>query len=112
MNRNLEVTNYINKATEEQIEILELIRNLIHETVDQVSEEMKFGLPVFKNTKDFSYLRFTQKHITFGFYNIDKIEDPDDILEGSGSVIRHLEIESIEELDIELITEWLGQVGN
>ena len=41
MNFNQQVTEYIDNATEEQIEILDALRKLIHETVDNVSEEIK-----------------------------------------------------------------------
>ena len=63
MNYNKNITEYINSATEEQIETLENLRKLIHETVDNVSEEIKWKMPVFSNGKDFAYLRFSKNNL-------------------------------------------------
>ena len=47
MNLNQKVTDYIDKASEEQIVVLETLRKLIHQTVENVSEEVKWNMPVF-----------------------------------------------------------------
>jgi hypothetical protein len=107
---NMKVTEYINKASDEQIETLEELRKLIHDTVDNVSEEIKWNMPVFNNGKDFAYLRFAKKHITLGFYNIDKIQDPDNLLEGEGNKLKHIKINSKDEVKPKIIAEWLKQI--
>jgi hypothetical protein len=112
MNYNKKVTEYINSTTEEQIVILEALRKLIHETVKGVSEEIKWGFPVFAQTKDFAYLRFAKKHITLGFYNIDKIKDPDHLLEGEGNTLKHIKIKSADDIKPKVISEWLKQITN
>lgn len=110
MNYNKKVTEYIDNASEEQIVILEAIRKLIHETVDNVSEEIKWKMPVFSNGKDFAYLRFSKKHITLGFYNINKIKDPDNLLEGEGNTLKHIKIKNTGEIKPKIISEWLKQI--
>lgn len=110
MNYNIKVTQYIENATEEQTIILHSLRKLIHETIDNVTEEIKWGFPVFAKTKDFAYLRFSKKHITLGFYNIDKIIDPDNLLEGSGNTLKHIKVKHTNDIKTEVITSWLTQV--
>ena len=110
MNLNQKVTDYFDNASEEQIVILETLRKLIHETVENVSEEIKWGFPVFASTKDFAYLRFSKKHITLGFYNIDKIQDPNSLLEGEGNTLKHIKIKSKVEIKSKVIAEWLKQI--
>lgn len=110
MNLNQKVTDYIDKASEEQIVILTELRNLLHKAIDNVSEEIKWGFPVFASTKDFAYLRFAKKHVTLGFYNIDKIQDPENFLEGKGNTLKHIKIKSIDELRKEVIVLWLKQI--
>ena len=80
MNLNEAVTEYIQQANEGQIELLEQLRQLIHETVPETTEAIKWKIPVFARTKDYAYLRSAKKHITLGFYNPDKLDDPDGIL--------------------------------
>ncbi|MFZ4545349.1 MAG: DUF1801 domain-containing protein [Saprospiraceae bacterium] len=107
---NKKVSDYFNNATEEQIAVLNVLRKLIHDTVDNVSEEIKWNMPVFNNGKDFAYLRFSKKHITLGFYNIDKIEDPDNLLEGEGNTLKHIKIKSTDEIRKDVISLWLKQI--
>ena len=110
MNYNKKVTEYIERASDEQIIILEALRKLIHETVIDVSEEIKWNMPVFAKTKDFAYLRFAKKHITLGFYNIDKIKDPDNLLEGEGNTLKHIKIKNKDDIKQKIVSEWLKQI--
>jgi hypothetical protein len=110
MNYNPKVSDYISNATAEQIVILEVLRKLIHETVDNVSEEIKWGFPVFAQSKDFAYFRFSQKHITLGFYHLDKIQDPDNLLEGEGNTLRHIKIKKVDDIQTQIISTWLVQI--
>ena len=111
MDYNKKITEYINNAQEGQIETLEILRKLIHESVSGVSEEIKWGFPVFAKTKDFTYLRFSKKHITLGFYNIDKIEDPENLLEGNGNTLKHIKIKNKTDFDEKLVSKWLKSIA-
>jgi len=107
---NQKVTEYISKANVEQMTTLEILRQLIHETVFNVSEEIKWNMPVFNNGKDFAYLRFSKKHITLGFYNIDKIQDPDNLLEGEENTLKHIKIINLEHKQKQQVVKWLKQI--
>ena len=111
MDYNSKVTEYIDNAQGEQIETLEILRDLIHSSVSDVKEEIKWGFPVFAKKEDFTYLRFSKKHITLGFYNIDKIEDPDNVLEGSGNTLKHIKIKNKTDFDEKLVSKWLKSIA-
>ncbi|MBJ6118988.1 DUF1801 domain-containing protein [Pontibacter sp. BT310] len=100
-----QVTNYIINSRNQQ-EILQTIRQLIHETVAQVTEEFKWGRPVFRTNKDFAYLKTAKNYVTLGFFNFEKLSDPDNRLEGTGKGMRHIKIKTINELDRNLLTAW------
>jgi hypothetical protein len=110
MNYNQKVTDYIGKASAEQITTLEALRQLIHESVEGVTEEIKWNMPVFGNTKDFAYLRFAKKHLTIGFYHIDKLKDPDNLLEGEGNSLKHIKITQLDSKQKQQIKKWLKQI--
>lgn len=110
MKLNSEVTSYISDASEGQQEILNNLRNLIHELGD-ISEAIKWGFPVFaKDSKDFAYLRTAKDHITLGFYNIDKLIDPDNLLQGEGNTLKHITFKSVDDIQAHVIREWLRQI--
>ena len=110
MNYNQKVTEYIDKASEGQIATLEELRKLVHESVENVTEEIKWNMPVFAKTKDFAYLRFAKKHITLGFYHIDKLKDPDNLLEGEGNTLKHIKITEFDSKLKQQIKKWLKQI--
>lgn len=109
---NEEITEYINGAPEVQKNIMELIRSLIHQSVDGVVEEYKWSRPVFKSTKDFAYLQTNKNHVNLGFSrNIDKLNDPNGILEGTGKTMRHVKIRAVSDIDVQLFSQWFVAVS-
>lgn len=112
MNLNQNVTDYIHKASKEQIETMELLRELIHKSVEGVSEEIKWGFPVFGSSKDFAYLRYAKSHVTLGFYNIEKIDDPENLLEGSGKTLKHLKIKKKEDINNDVLSAWFKSISS
>ena len=107
MEVNQKVTAYISTASSEQKEIFENLRQLIHNNIDNITEEIKWGIPVFIKSKIFTYLRVAKKHLTIGFYNIGKIKDTAGILEGQGKTMRHIKIKTKDDINQKIIIEWL-----
>lgn len=101
------VTAYINTATPDQIEILESLRQLIHDCVPGTIEEVKWNMPVFKKEKAFTYFCFFKNHINIGFYNFELLNDPNKLLEGTGKSMRHVKIKSMENMDTKQLAKWL-----
>jgi hypothetical protein len=106
MQLNQEVTGYINQAPEEQKNIMEIIRNLIHETISDTDENFKWSRPVFTKGKDFAYLKTAKAYVTLGFFNFDKLSDPDNLLEGTGKDMRHVKIKKADSIDKVLLAKW------
>ncbi|MBX0331792.1 DUF1801 domain-containing protein [Pontibacter sp. HSC-14F20] len=100
-----QVTDYIN-ASEKHKETLEALRQLLHDTVPGVTEEFKWGRPVFRSSKDFTYLKTAKTYITLGFFHFDKLNDPNGLLEGTGKDMRHIKIKNVQDIDRELLSDW------
>ena len=111
MNLNKDVTDYIQEANTEQVDILVQLRQLVHTSVPDTSEAVKWGFPVFAKTKDYAYLRFSKQHITLGFYNINKIVDSHNLLEGKGNTMKHIKIKKQEDINEELLKQWLKSIA-
>lgn len=110
MKLNQKVTDYIGNATTEHMEILEKLRLLIHKSGNNISEDIKWGMPIFKESKEFSYLKANKNHVTLGFYEGTKIPDPNNLLEGDGKNMRHLKFKNIADIDKvgqKTIEDWL-----
>ncbi|MDC7127134.1 MAG: DUF1801 domain-containing protein [Spirochaetales bacterium] len=110
MNKSDEVKKYIESAPEQFKTILNELRIIVFETIENTSESMKWGFIVLGNPKDFAYLRYNKNHITFGFYNFQKITLDIDKLEGSGKTMRHVKIRKKEDIKKEIIKKWLLEI--
>jgi len=104
-----EVNDYITKAPAEQTEILEKLRDLILETVPESEELFKWGQPVYATQKNFAYLKSTKKHVNLGFFNFDKIDDTQNLLEGKGKSMRHIKIRNLDNFDLGTFKEMIKQ---
>ncbi len=105
---NKQITEYINNLPKEQQEIMQAVRALIHQKVENVTEEFKWSRPVFKLEKDFAYLQANKNHVNLGFYkDFEKLKDPKGLLEGTGKTMRHIKLKTVADIDAGLLGEWL-----
>ena len=111
MNIDKQVTAYIQKAPAEQVAIIETLRQLVHDAVQGTTEAIKWGFPVFSNGSNFAYIKSNKNHVTFGFYNPEKIDDPNKLLEGTGNTMRHVKVKKTDDIDSALFTRWLKAIS-
>lgn len=76
-----------------------------------MSEESKWKMPVFCQTKHFAYVRFSKNHVTLGFYHIDKIQEVDGCFEGEGNTLRHIKVKSLQQFPADTIINWLRVIA-
>lgn len=112
MNRLIEVTDYISKADNEQSEILQSLRNLIESCTPNAEEGFKWGRPVYKLNKDFCYLQATKNGVNLGFFSFNQIEDPNHLLVGTGSKMRHIKLSTQSALDTEVLSKMIKQAAS
>lgn len=110
---NPEVSKYIENSPEEQTEIMKQLRQLIHENVEDLTEEFKWSRPVFRSKKDFAYFQSNKNHVNLGFYSgFENLGDPNGLLEGGGKMMRHLKLRKASEIDSELLANWFQTLTN
>lgn len=108
---NKQVTDFINKAPSEQKQIMEKIRQLIHDSVPGVAEEFKWSRPVFKCQKDFAYLQTTKAAVNLGFFNFQELEDKEGRLKGAGKSMRHVKLKTAGDIDAALFKKWFEKAA-
>ncbi|MEN9955069.1 MAG: hypothetical protein RLZZ41_733 [Actinomycetota bacterium] len=92
-------------ATKETLPILKKAHKLfleIHPDVVIVprlgEKSISYGLGPKKNSEAYCYLIAYKSHVNLGFFHGSRL-GADDILEGTGPLMRHLKITSLEQLD-------------
>ncbi|SIQ32793.1 DUF1801 domain-containing protein [Maribacter ulvicola] len=94
-----EVNGYIENSTDNNKEVLNVLRALIYELVPSVNEQYKWSRPVYATEKDFCYLKTTKKAVTLGFFEFGKIKTNCHLIEGTGKTMRHIKIKNVEEIE-------------
>jgi hypothetical protein len=111
MNKVKEVTDYIASASSGQKEVLSTLRELIAKAIPEGAENFKWSRPVYATQKDFCYLQFNKKHVNLGFFEFEKIDDPDNLLEGTGKEMRHIKIEDGSKLNPPVLYKMIKQAS-
>ena len=109
-NRRLKsVDNFISNVPTPYDEWIQEIRDLIHECVPNVEEELKLNTPYF--VKDYNICNVTyndkSKYISFNFNDASQLDDPDKVLQGTGKKMRHVKIYYYDDLRKDLFAKWL-----
>ena len=91
------IDEYINKQASPQKELCIFLRKLIHRAIPGVSEDMKWGVPVFAGGK--FYIGSFKDSVNLGF-SITELDDSEIALfKGTGKTMRHIKIRSLEDID-------------
>ena len=105
----VEIDEYINKQKNPQKEVCIYLRNLLHETIPGISEEMKWGVPVFADGK--FYIGSFKNSVNLGF-SINGLDDQEIALfEGTGKTMRHIKIKALQEIDEEKLVKLIKLVN-
>jgi hypothetical protein len=101
------VTEYIENAPPVQKKLMKQIRLLLHENLENLTEDFKWSRPIFKTSQNIAYFQSNKNHLNLGFYvDSHDLLDPDGIFEGTGKVLRHVKFKSEDDLNTELLKEW------
>lgn len=98
------VDDWIGESTGVQQLQLATLRQLILAAVPEAKEAIKWGQPCFSRKALFCYLQRAKTHVTLGFQKGARMNDPDGLLVGEGSAMRHVKITPTDTMDESRIT--------
>ena len=78
--------DYIAKAADFAQRILIHLRQLIHDTVPQIQETMKWGMPFYDHKGPVCQMAAFKQHCSFGFWKGSLLSDPHGLLERSDAM--------------------------
>lgn len=104
-----DVKSWLAELDPQKRAIAEAIRRAVREAVPAITEEIKWGRPVFALDTNTAYLTAAKKHITFGYFNGAGLDDPDGQLEGSGKQMRSIKLRAATDVPVRAIKAWTKQ---
>jgi hypothetical protein len=102
------IDEYIERQASPQREICRALRTLIHRTIPNASEEMKWGVPAFGGGK--FYIVGLKDHVNLGFSTAGLTKEETGLFDGGGKTTKHIQIVSLEDIDEERIIPLLKLV--
>jgi hypothetical protein len=103
------VADYIKKHKSPLREIVSELRKLVMSSSPGVSEDIKWGRPWYSKNGYLCYISTAKAHVTFGFSNGARLNDPRGLLEGTGKGMRHVKLRSLDDIDRSLFRGWLKE---
>lgn len=106
--RNERVTRLICGFHDDLVGVAKSLREVIHDTIDGMSEDVRWGVPVFSVARrEVLYMAESEGYITLGIYTQNAIDDPAELLEGDSRSVRHVRVTP--ETDLTHITALIRQ---
>lgn len=91
--REVSVGDYINKLPIAQGQAVRMLCGMISRAVPDAQAVIKWAQPVFEVNGPFAYVKPAKNHLTFGFWRGAELDDPYNILQGTGQM-RHVRLSS------------------
>lgn len=103
------VDDYVSALKGWQKEVAQKLRLIVREAAPEAEEAIKWGQPVYSFGGPLAYFKAFKNAVNFGFWRGAEMEDPQGVLVGSGEKMRHVKISSVEEVDKEVLTDFIHQ---
>lgn len=93
------VDGYIKSLESWQVDAAKELRRIIHASVPEVREDMKWGQPTYEHHGLLCYLKGFKSHMKVGLFHGSYMEDPAGMLDGTGTKLRHIKLQRVEDND-------------
>lgn len=92
------VDEYNKSLPPEQAEIVSSLRQLVRGAAPTASEAFKWAQPVYEENGPFAYIKAFKSYVNFGFWRGVDIPDPQGILQGGGTKMKHIKLASAKDI--------------
>lgn len=87
--------------------VVVMLRELMREAAPDEKEEIKYGIPAFKGRRILAVISPTKKDITFAFSRGAAFKDKYGLLQGKGTVSKHVKIKNIRDVNKEALRYYI-----
>ena len=103
--------DYIKSSNPNNHEILQQLRSVVLTELPAATERVMYGGIMFTLQEDFGGIYSYNNHVSFEFAEGYRFDNPNNLLEGSGKMRRHLKIESLSDINSKKVSYYIKQAG-
>ncbi len=92
-----------------QREVLTTLRSIVRGAAGEIEESILWSQPVFSMNGPVCYVKAFADHVNFGFWRGTELEDPDGLLVGDLTKMRHITLRSMSDVNRELFESMVRQ---
>jgi hypothetical protein len=112
MARAATVNEYIEALPPNLRELAFTARTVIDQRLEDGTSAIRWAHPTWSiGRTPVCYLKAASRHITLGFWQGASLDDPSGRLESSGTVMAHVKLRAVEDIDEDVFASWLRQAG-
>tara|TARA_B100000315_G_C14596161_1_gene599731 strand:+ start:22097 stop:22456 length:360 start_codon:yes stop_codon:yes gene_type:complete len=106
-----EFESYLSSTPESNRCLLTGLREILLKNFPDFNEAFKWGNPVYSTNNNLCYIAVSRNHVKLGFFvHGPKLDDPDELIEGTGKKMRHYKIRSKDDLNEKRMVDWIQQI--
>jgi len=94
-----------------QAELVREVDQLIMATIPKATSSIKWAQPVYECQGPFCFMKAAKKHVTFGFWRGAELDDPKELLEGTGQKMRHVKLREIGDIQRTVFKKMIKQAA-
>jgi len=105
----INVDGYVAHHKGWQREVLTTLRNIINGAGGEIQENILWSQPVFTSNGPICYLKAFTDHVNLGFWRGTELDDPENLLVGDMTKMRHVTLSSTSDIKRELFESMVRQ---
>ena len=110
--RDKKVDDFFKNANSEIKKVAENLRDLILKAEPGIEEVYKWRHPVYSKNGEVCHLMLARDHITLGFWRGNELDDPKNLLTGTGARHRNIKVGNVAEIPKKEVTNWVKQAAS
>ena len=104
------IDDYIKDLEKDKGTIVKELMSIVNKAAPKQNSGIIWAQPVFWNSDGpFCFIKAHKNHVNIGFWRGAHLEDPKGLLEGSGAKMRHIKINSMQDIDKSAIMDFVKQ---
>lgn len=104
--------DFLDKSPDAQKPLIRQLHNLITEALPSCQSSIKWGNLTYHDNQNICALVTHKHHINLQLWNGANLEDPQNILEGTGKRMRHIKIRNWDKLNYKYVIKLLKQAAD
>jgi hypothetical protein len=103
------VDDYIAGLGGWKTEVAGLVQAIVTTAAPEAKESIKWAQPVYELNGPFAYMKAFKNSVNFGFWRGIDLDDPQELLQGTGEKMRHVKLAGLEDVDDEAFAAYVQQ---